>query len=478
MAFKRALSTFDLTTIIVGSIIGADIYIASAITAGMLGPFSLVVWILAGIFATVIALVFAYCSYHLPKVGGPFAWVSEAFDDFFGFLTGWSMWIAELISLPVFAIAFVRYLEYLLPLTMPEEILVKGLFLAGLTAVNIAGVKFAGRVNDALTLVKLAPLLLLIGSGIVFLIAQPAVFLGNYRPFVPLGISATGAAVVLVFWAYAGFELGTLPAAEVKNPRKTIPTAIITGMAIVAFFYIATNFIVYGAVRWSSLAQSQTPLILVGGALLGSAGAIIMTIGALFSVSGSDETGMLGTGRLSYAMAIDGLFPRTFARLHSRYGTPYAGLAIQAVIAFLLSIWSPLAGLISFAVFNLAFSFLLTCLALVVLAPAGKRHLPGETILPWAGIAICLFLLYSTSLQDKIAGTGVLLAGIALYIFFSPKQDIRHLKELFLTEEAIFVRAMARRERFLGNFLLLLHRMYERIRGAIAGLGPGSGSSR
>jgi amino acid transporter len=254
-----------------------------------------VIWVIAGIFATVIALVFAYCSYYVPKVGGPFAYVSAAFDDFYGFLTGWSMWIAELISLPVFAIAFVRYLEYLVPLPTPGEILVKGIFLFGLTTINIIGVKFAGRVNDMLTLIKLLPLLILIGAGIIFMFLQPSVVLGNYHPFVPLGVSATGTALVLVFWAYAGFELGTLPAAEIKDPKTTIPKAIIIGMSIVGVFYLSTNFIVYGAVNWADLAGSSTPLILVGGVLLGGAGALIMTVGALFSVSGSDESGMLGT---------------------------------------------------------------------------------------------------------------------------------------------------------------------------------------
>ena len=104
--FKKELSLFDVTNIIVGSVIGADIYIASAITAGMLGPFSLVAWVISGVFATIIALVFAYCSYLVPRVGGPFAFVSAAFDDFYGFLTGWSMWIAEIASLPIFAITF------------------------------------------------------------------------------------------------------------------------------------------------------------------------------------------------------------------------------------------------------------------------------------------------------------------------------------------------------------------------------------
>jgi APA family basic amino acid/polyamine antiporter len=464
MEFKKELSLFDVTNIVVGSVVGADIYIASAITAGLLGPFSLVVWVIAGIFATIVALVLAYCSYYVPRVGGPFAYVSEAFDDFFGFLTGWSMWIAEVISLPVFAIAFVRYLEYLVPLTVPEEIVVKGLFLFGLTAINILGVKMAGRVNDALTFVKLLPLLLLIVAGFSLLLTQPSVFYQNYHPFAPLGFSAIGTALVLIFWAYVGFEMGTLPAGEVADPRSTIPRAIVLGMSIVAVFYLATNFVVYGAVNWSLLAQSTTPLVLVGGVILGSAGALIMTIGALFSVSGSDESGMLGTGRLSYAMSIDGLFPRQFSRLHPKYGTPYLGLALQGVLAFFLSIYTPLTGLISFAVFNLAFAFLLTCFALIVLVREEERKLIGQNILPWIGVAICLYLLYSTSVLDKVIGIAIIGAGVLIYVFFSPKQDIRHLKELFLSEEAIFFRRMARRQRFLGNFIRLLHRGYVELR--------------
>jgi amino acid transporter len=110
---RKELTYFDLTNIVVGSIIGADIYIASAFTAGLIGPAAIIIWVVAGIFATIIALVFAYCSYYIPRVGGPFSFVSEAFDDFYGFLIRWSIWIAELLALSVFAIAFVRYLQYL-----------------------------------------------------------------------------------------------------------------------------------------------------------------------------------------------------------------------------------------------------------------------------------------------------------------------------------------------------------------------------
>ena len=110
----------------------------------------------------VLALIFAYSSYYVPKVGGSFAFVSAAFDDFYGFLAGWSMWIAELVALPVFAITFVTYLQYFFPsLDSLQQILIKGLFLFSLTFVNIIGVKTAGKFNDILTIVKLLPLILI-----------------------------------------------------------------------------------------------------------------------------------------------------------------------------------------------------------------------------------------------------------------------------------------------------------------------------
>ena len=154
MNLKRDLSFFDLTNIIIGSIIGADIYIASALTAGMVGPLAIFVWIVAGIFAIILAMIFAYSSHYVPRVGGPFAFVSKAFDNFYGFLTGWSMWIAEIIALPVFALALVQYLGYFFEMDFLQETLVKGLFLFGIVLVNILGVKRAGRINDFLTLVK------------------------------------------------------------------------------------------------------------------------------------------------------------------------------------------------------------------------------------------------------------------------------------------------------------------------------------
>ncbi len=473
MEFQQRLSQFDLTSIIVGAIVGADIYIASAITAGLVGPFSIVLWVVAGVFATTIAMVFAYCSYYVPRVGGPFAYVSEAFDDFYGFLTGWSMWIAELLALPVFAIAFANYLQALITLTPAAEVAARALFIASLTLVNIVGVRAAGRLNDVLTLIKLFPLLLFIVAGIGVFIARPETVIANYTPLLPLGLDNAAHALVLIFWAYAGFELGTLPAGEVQDPQKAIPRAITSGMLIVSFFYILTNLVLFGLVNWTELNQTTVPLVVAGNVLFGSAGALIMTVGALFSVSGSNESGMLGSARLAYAMAIDGLFPRAFTVVHPRYGTPYVVLVVQGVIAFILSNIGKLPGLISFAVLNLAFSFILTCFALIVLRSDRVANLRGQHILPLAGIAICLFLLSSTTTFDKIAGVTVILAGIPLYLYYSPKKDIHHLKTLFLSEEAVLRRRLEAKETYLANLLGLARTVFRWIRRADSHKLPG-----
>jgi APA family basic amino acid/polyamine antiporter len=436
----------------------------------LLGPAAILVWIVAGICATIIALVFAYCSYYVPRVGGPFAYVSEAFNDFYGFLTGWSIWIAEILSIPVFAIAFVQYLQYFVSLEFYQQIIVKGLFLFTLTYINIRGVKTAGRINDILTIVKLAPLLLIILLGIGFFIINPQTLASNYFPFAPFGFGNFGVALVLIFWAYVGFEMGTLPASEVRNPRKTIPKAIITGMIIVIIFYLLTNFVVYGLLHWTVLETTKIPLVLAGIALLGAGGAVLMVIGALISVSGSDESGTLGTARLSYAMSIDGLFPKLFSKEHPRYHTPYMALLVQGAIAFSLSIFSGLVDLISFSVFNLSFAFLLTCLALLVLGARNKqKKLHGQRILPIVGIVICLYLIFmfligATPLYIKAVGIIVLALGIPLYVFFSPKIDIHHLKAQFLSEEAILMRQLQRTDRFLAYFIERLHRGYQKIR--------------
>ncbi len=465
MALKRDLSYFDLMNIVIGAIVGSDIYIISGLTAGLIGPFAIFVWIIGGAISMVLVMVFAYCSYYVPNVGGSFAYVSTAFDDFWGFIAGWSMCIAEIVALPVFAIVFTNYLQYFTgPLNNETQLLVRILFVIVFTAINLQGVKAAGRINDVLTIAKLTPLLLIIAIGLGSFAFKPSL-LGNYTPLTPRGLDSFNTALVLVFWAYAGFELGSLPASEVKDPKKNIPRALIGGMAIVIFFYVMTNFVVFGVVNWADLAKSPIPLMLVSISLLPIVGGVITGFGALASVSGTDETEVLGTARLIYAMAIDGLLPKALTKVHPRFKTPYVAIMLEGAIALVLSLFSGVSQLISFAVFNLGVCYLLVCLALSVLKKSGEHGLHGQSILPWLGVGVSLYLLYSTSLLDKVVGSLAVLIGIPVYLYFSPKTDVHDLKRQFTSEEEVLARNLEKQNRFLANLVRLLAKAYARIAG-------------
>src|SRR5436853_475744 len=267
----QGLSTFDVTALVVGSIIGADVYVATAIGARLVGPASLLVWILAGVLASVIALSFAYCVMFLPKVGGPYAYVRAVAGPFAGFMVGWGLLLAEWFSLAVFPVAFVQYFVALVPgVSGGEKILLKAAFVALLVVSNVIGVKKAGRVNDLLTFAKLSPLILIVLGGIVFLALQPSRIAANLNPFFAGDAPEFGQALILIFWAYAGFELSTLPADEVRRPEKTIPRSIVLGLAIVIAFYLLTNFIVVATISRPVLGVSGSPLIDVAATIFSS----------------------------------------------------------------------------------------------------------------------------------------------------------------------------------------------------------------
>ena len=454
------LSTFDVTSLVVGSIIGADVYVATAIGARLVGPASLVVWVLAGAMAMTIALCFAYCVMMLPKVGGPYAYVRAAVNPFVGFLVGWGLLLAEWFSLAVFPVAFTQYFLSLVPgVDELGKALLKGVFIAIILSTNLVGVKTAGRVNDALTIAKLTPLLLIVVGGIAFLGLRPGTFASNLSPFVTGDLSAFGRALVLIFWAYAGFELSTLPTDEIDRPGKTIPRAIVIGMLIVIAFYLFTNFVVMGAVGGGALGASTSPLIDAAHAmfsapiLLTNAVVIVVGLGALLSITGADESGTVGTSRLAYAMSIDGLLPEAFSRSHSRFKTPYLGLIVLCLTAYVASLLGGLTDLISSAVFLLAFVYFMTCVSTILLErrhPRVSRELKGKRLIPVVGAFFSLVLM--GLVNPLLIGISLILlaVGVPVYVFFSPRHELQDLKAAFWSAEAISRRAYSQGGRFLA----------------------------
>jgi APA family basic amino acid/polyamine antiporter len=472
---QSELKLFDVTNLVVGAIIGADIYVASSFGAGYLGPLSLLVWVVAGIIAIILALCFAQCAALLPKVGGPYAYAKEAWGPFVGFIVGWSLWLAEWVSLAVFPVAFTRYLLFFLPnLDWVFQILVKVFFVFALTVINIIGVRAAGKANDILTIAKLTPLVFFAGIGLLYIILHPTIVASNLTPFIPYGFSNFGGALVLIFWAYAGFEISTIPADEIKEPSRTIPRAIILGISIVTIFYLITNIVLFGVRPWSQLALDTAPLASATSTVLGTSstlaiiGGIIVGAGALISVSGSDESGMIGTSRLGYALAVDCLLPRVFAKVHPKFRTPYLAIIVQAVTAMIAAIVGNLSMLIATSVFFMAIAYAATSASVFSLRKKNLKaqfHIKGGLLIPSLGVIFSLYLIVQCTITQIATGIILLFVGIPIYVKYSPKREITELKKSLLSRDAILRRTYRQEQRFLANLLRHLKRLYRKATG-------------
>jgi APA family basic amino acid/polyamine antiporter len=469
---KRELNTFDTTNLVVGSAIGADIFIVPALSAKLLGPASLLIWLIGGIMAIVIALCFAYCASFLPRVGGSYAYAKDVAGPFPGFMVGWALLLAEWFTLAVYPGAFVQYFLAIIPNLNPlTQLLLKVVFIVVITVTNLYGVKTAGRSNDLLTILKLGPLFLLICLGFVFMGSHPALASSNFHPFFKGDLSNVGQALVLIFWAYAGFELSSLPADEVQNPKKTLPKALLLGMLIVTAFYLITSFVVIGVVDQKTLAISTAPLkvaasnVLNFSPVLAMIGGLVLAVGALVSILGADESASLGTTRLAFAMSIDGLLPKAFSKLLKSTQTPYVAVIVICSTAFVASLTNGISALINSSVFLLSFAYLATCISAIRLEKKyarGKVSVWERIVVPVAGVIFSLLLMASVSIQQVLVSSLIFVMGIPVFWFFAPKKELRDLKKDFLSRDAVMERAYHQGEIFLANVVRHINLQYYR----------------
>ena len=457
---RADLGAVDFTLLVVGAVIGADVYVVSAMGAKFLGPAQLVAWVVAGVLAGLTALAFVQCSAILPKVGGTYAYTREAFGPLAGFLAGWSLYLGEWVALPVFPLAFANYFLYFTPgASAALAVVIKVVLIGAVTAVNIRGIQMGARLNDALTVAKLIPLALLILAGVAVLGRHSATAAERVTPFAPLGWSGLGSAVLLIFWAYAGYELAVLPASEVREPRRTLPLGLILGMAIATTFYLLTAGTVVLALPSDVAAASARPLADALAALLPSiglpaiVGGAVMSAGALVSIAGVYDVFTLSLARLSYAMAADGLFPTPFAKIHRRYRTPYVGLIFQALCALVGSLFFELQSLIAISVFFLGLCYVATAfsaLRLMQRRPARRLVIPAlRPALVLAAISGA-YLSLQAPLPLLAVGAAAMLIGFAAYLLRRTTwREGSKLLARMEDDERRLARWAARRERWL-----------------------------
>lgn len=368
---RDSLGFWMVVALVVGNMIGSGVFLLPASLAAF-GGLSLVGWLVSAAGATCLALVFARLARLDPAAGGPYAYTRRAFGDTSGFLVAWGYWISVWCTMAALAVAGVGYLDPFFPTLVRTPILAAALAIAMvwlLTLVNIAGVRRAGQVQLATTVLKVLPLAL-VGIGGLFFFAPEHFTITAASPGAALG--QVTQVVTLTLWAFLGLESATIPAGSIANPARTIPRATLAGTLLAAAIYMVSTVGVMSLVPPSTLAATTAPFADGARILFGNTAASLVAIGAAISCFGALNGWTLMVGQLPLAVARDGLFPKVFMRV-SPQGTPAAGMLIGAGLATTLIAMNYTRGLVNLFTFMILLATLATLVPYVFSALAVFR---------------------------------------------------------------------------------------------------------
>lgn len=406
----------------VGVMIGSGVFLLPAVLAPY-GSVSFLGWLLTSAGAIVVALVLGRLAARTDRTGGPYNFARSAFGDLPGFVVGWSYWLSVVFALAAISVAFAGYAGAIVPALGANKIgqaLVAAAAIWTLTAVNIKGVSEAAATQLVMTLLKLAPLLVIIALGAVA--GSP----DNIPPFNPQAMpvhQALAATALLTMWAFVGIEAGVIPAGEVVDAKRTVPRAVIAATVTVAVVYIASTAAVMMLVPVETLAISEAPFA-EAARPLGALGGPLIAFGALVSTAGSLNGNILLGGQMPMAVAQDGLAPRALMKKNAGHA-PVGALTITGALSTLLLIFNYAGGLVAAFTFLISMSTLATLLPYAVSALAELRH-SIRSARGWAIIAI-IALAYSLVAMAgagvKALAWGAVLIAAGLPVFYVSKRQ-------------------------------------------------------
>lgn len=434
--FARRLTLFDATMIVISGIIGSGIFINPYVVAQAVHtPFLILgVWIAGGVIALFGAFVFAELSTVVPKVGGQYAFFREAFHPMVAFLHGWSLLlIVQSAATAAVAVALGQYAGRLVDMPPGGGKALAVAMMLGLAGFHALGIKPGAVLINAITFTKTLALgVLIVGaffvtreSGLALDPATPAGLSG-----LPL-LSAFFAGLVPAMFAYGGWQNLNFVAEEVKEPERNLPRAILIGVACVITVYVGVNVAYVHVLGAPGLAATQTPAADLAERLAGEWGAKAVSLLIVVSTFGFLNLALLSAPRVYYAMAADGLFFRSLARLSPRFHAPTAAILLQGALAAAFALLNTYDRLLSYAVFADWVFFALAGVALIVFRrkrPEAPRPYPTPAypIVPLlftlAGLGIVLNLFIADP-RNAFAAAGVLALGIPVYLFWSWRRN-------------------------------------------------------
>lgn len=435
--------------IVMGGIIGAGIFINPYVVASQVHTPALILgaWIIGGVIALGGAFIWAELAAAMPRVGGQYAYLREAYHPAIAFLYGWVLLLViQTGGMAAVAVTFAKYFLELTSLPLSAG-LIATLTLAILTAINCLGVRAGSTVQSALMVLKIAAIAALVFFGAEFLAHHWEFFhaaenvqatgsghFANRRISFSL-FTSIGAALVPVLFSYGGWQTANFVAEEVREPRKNLPRALVIGVIGVVLLYLSVNFVCVYVLGPAGLARTMTPASAVMRVALGSKGAAFIAVGIAISALGFLSQSILTAPRVYFAMAEDGLFFRSVGWLDPRHRVPVIAIALQGVAAIIIALSGRYDQILSYVVSMDFLFFGLTATCIFIFRRAGKSErsasqssalarMPGHPVTTVLFVVACWLVVINTIFtypRNTAVGFGILFAGVPVYFLWSRK---------------------------------------------------------
>jgi amino acid transporter len=414
----RVIGLRALTANFVNATVGSGIFVLPAVIAATLGPASVLGYLVCALGVGLLSLCYAELGSRVARSGGTFAYIETAFGPFAGVLAGVLLWFGgDVVSCAAIAVVVVE--TALAALGLEVNGWVHGILLVALIAslamVNVRGVRTGARLVEVVTVAKLAPLLFLIVVGLFRSTPSNLVWTG-----LPAAKDVARATFILTF-AFTGAETVLNTSGEVRDPIRTIPRAIFSGLFIVAALYIGVHLAAQGILGPLLASEQQAPLAAAAGRASGAAGRQFILAGTLISAFGFLAGNILAAPRMLFAFARDGIVPRQFAAVHPRYRTPYVAIGTHAILACGFALTGSFRALAVLTVLPTLLVLLGCCLATLVLRRRDVRtngepfRIPAGPVVPLIGTCFVLWLMSSAARAEVLVVAAMLMIATAVY---------------------------------------------------------------
>ncbi|MGH9162578.1 MAG: APC family permease [Vicinamibacteraceae bacterium] len=408
---RRALGRWDLTAIGVNQVIGSGVFLMPAALAAHVGGWATTGLLLVAGLSLLIALCFAEAGSRFDGTGGAFLYTRAAFGRFVGFEVGWMLWVTRATSWAAVVNGLTDSLGYYWPgvATGGGRVAFTTAVVLVIMAINVRGIRQSAWTINALTISKLTPLVIFIVAGLTF------VSWDVLRPSGTPSVEQISASALLLIFTFGGYEVVPVPAGEARDPQRAVPFAMIMTIAIVALVMTLVQVVAVGTLP--NLAESRTPLTDAAALFLGAFGALLITVGAVASMTGNNMGQALSGSRNLFALAEQGDLPRAFGYIHPRFRTPIVAIVVTCLVSLALALWSDFRALAATSAVSRLLVYTGTCAAVLVLRREGRAPftIPLGPLVPCIALVISVGILYgATALQLQVGGAALAI-GALLY---------------------------------------------------------------